>query len=70
MTEINDDILTLKEAAKYLKIGESTVYRLAQKGKLPGRKVGGGWRFSRRKLEAWIAGDDWVDEPPAEDGQQ
>ncbi|MFZ0547289.1 MAG: helix-turn-helix domain-containing protein, partial [Candidatus Promineifilaceae bacterium] len=45
-----NQIMTIREVADYLRMGESTVYRLANKGKLPGRKIGGGWRFSRKEL--------------------
>ncbi|EJT0553114.1 helix-turn-helix domain-containing protein [Vibrio vulnificus] len=51
---MNDQILTLKEVAAYLKLAEKTAYRLASEGKLPGFKVGGSWRFKREDLEAWI----------------
>ncbi|EKO3455974.1 helix-turn-helix domain-containing protein [Vibrio sp. Vb1574] len=51
---MNDQILTLKEVAVYLKLAEKTAYRLASEGKLPGFKVGGSWRFKREDLEAWI----------------
>lgn len=50
-----DEILTLKEIAKYLKLAEKTAYRLAAEGKLPSFKVGGSWRFSRKDIELWIA---------------
>jgi len=49
-----DEILTLKEVAKYLKLAEKTAYRLAAEGKLPGFKVGGSWRFTRTDIESWI----------------
>lgn len=52
---MNDEILTLKEIAKYLKLVEKTAYRLAAEGKLPGFKVGGSWRFKKADIEAWIA---------------
>lgn len=48
---MSDEILTLKEVAKYLKLAEKTAYRLAAEGKLPGFKVGGSWRFRRDELE-------------------
>ncbi|MBN4063512.1 helix-turn-helix domain-containing protein [Cardiobacterium sp. AH-315-I02] len=48
---MSDEILTLKEVAKYLKLAEKTTYRLAAEGKLPGFKVGGSWRFRRDELE-------------------
>ena len=51
---MNDEILTLKEVAEYLKLAEKTAYRLAGEGKLPGFKVGGSWRFKKERLEAWI----------------
>lgn len=50
-----DPVMTVSEVAAYLKIAESTVYRLVKEGRLPGRKVGGAWRFSRRELEKWLA---------------
>lgn len=51
---MNDQILTLKEVAAYLKLAEKTTYRLASEGKLPGFKVGGSWRFKEDDLEKWI----------------
>lgn len=51
---MNDEILTLKEVAAYLKLAEKTAYRLAAEGKLPGFKVGGSWRFKKADVEDWI----------------
>ena len=51
---MNDEILTLKEVAEYLKLAEKTAYRLAAEGKLPGFKVGGSWRFKKADVENWI----------------
>ncbi|MBB6521044.1 methylation-associated defense system helix-turn-helix domain-containing protein MAD1 [Pseudoteredinibacter isoporae] len=51
---MNDEILTLKEVAEYLKLAEKTAYRLAAEGKLPGFKVGGSWRFKREDVQSWI----------------
>ena len=56
-----DAVLTVAEVSEYLKLAESTVYRLAQEHKLPCRKVGGAWRFSRKGLDDWLA---WT---PADD---
>lgn len=50
-----DQVMTVKEVSEYLRLAESTVYKLASEGKLPGRKVGGTWRFSRKGLEDWLA---------------
>jgi excisionase family DNA binding protein len=54
MPKPGSDILTILEVAKYLKIAERTVYRLAAAKKIPAFKVGGAWRFSRAEIEQWI----------------
>ncbi|MGD1472816.1 methylation-associated defense system helix-turn-helix domain-containing protein MAD1 [Vibrio harveyi] len=51
---MNDQILTLRELAIFLKLAEKTAYRLASEGKLPGFKVGGSWRFKREDIDTWI----------------
>jgi excisionase family DNA binding protein len=51
----NDDILTIKELAEYLKIAEKTAYRFASEGKVPGFKVGTAWRFRKSEIDSWIA---------------
>ncbi len=40
-----ETIVTAKEVGHYLKLSESTVYKLAAKGDLPGFKIGDSWRF-------------------------
>ena len=52
---MNDEILTLKEVAEYLKLAERTVYRLVAEGKLPRFKAGGSWRFQKRDIGQWIS---------------
>ena len=47
--------LTVKQVAKRFGVNATTVYRLAQRGKLPGFKVGDQWRFSERRLDEWVA---------------
>lgn len=51
---MEDDILTIKDVADYLKLTERTLYRLAQEGQVPGFKVGNSWRFKRADIERWI----------------
>ena len=46
--------MTVRDVARHLNVDEKTVYRLAQRGKLPGFKVAGTWRFQRSDLEDWI----------------
>ena len=52
----NNDILTVKETAEFLRVPRSTVYKLAQAGMMPAQKVGRHWRFHRPTIVAWIAG--------------
>ena len=49
-----DEILTISDVASYLKVTEKTLYTLAQRGDLPGFKVGGQWRFRRTAIDSWI----------------
>ncbi len=46
--------LTMKEAAEYLKMGRSTIYKLLREGKLPAHKVGREWRFDAAELDEWV----------------
>ncbi len=49
-----EQLLTLKEVAKFLNIDQLTVYRLVAKKRLPAFKVGGQWRFTHSMIEAWL----------------
>jgi len=40
--------------ARYLHINPQKVVRLAERGKLPGRKVAGQWKFSRSEIHHWF----------------
>lgn len=57
MENTQSDILTVEEAAELLKIPRSSIYKLAQQGKIPAQKVGKHWRFYRPKLVKWVAGE-------------
>lgn len=50
----DDEILTVKELADYLKIAEKTAYRFVAEGKIPAFKVGSAWRFKKDTIDAWI----------------
>ena len=54
MTNPVEPAMTVKEVAGFLNVDEKTIYRLAQKGELPGFKVAGAWRFQRTDLQQWI----------------
>ena len=51
---MSNEILTIKDVAKFLRLTEKTAYRLTSEGKLPGFKAGGSWRFRRIDIDAWI----------------
>ncbi len=48
------EIMTIEEVAEYLRVSERTVYDWAQKGDLPGGKLGTTWRFKRGDVENWV----------------
>lgn len=54
MSVFDDEVLTIDDLARYLKLKRQTIYRWAQKKKLPGAKIGKEWRFRRSVIEAWI----------------
>ena len=53
---IRRDILTLEEAAGYLRVHPQTVYRRLRAGTLPGAKVGDQWRLRKADLDEFLKG--------------
>ncbi len=51
---MDSEVLTFEEAKKYLKVSNSTLYRLVQSKRMPASKVGRSWRFRKEKLIAWL----------------
>jgi excisionase family DNA binding protein len=47
-------VLTIEEASKYLRIPLSSLYKLAQDGKIPCQKVGRHWRFRKETIDNWL----------------
>jgi len=52
--ESQDKWLTIEELSSYLKMSRSKLYQMAQKGELPGSKIGTQWRFDRDEIDGWI----------------
>ncbi|MCL2759125.1 MAG: PTS sugar transporter subunit IIA [Treponema sp.] len=50
----DDDILTLEEVAKYLRVSERTVYDCAQKGEIPAGKIRTAWCFKKSEIDKWV----------------
>ncbi len=44
------NIVTAKELGQYLKLSDSTIYKLASSGEIPGFKVGDSWRFEMEEV--------------------
>lgn len=54
MAKAAGNVLTIEELAEYLKVSKSTLYKLAQGGKVPAQKVGRHWRFHRETIDRWL----------------
>lgn len=52
--EQTDEILSAKEAARYLRIALPTFYRYIREERIPCTKIGGRWKFKRSVLEQWL----------------
>jgi|YNPBryunderm2012_1023409.scaffolds.fasta_scaffold01148_10 excisionase family DNA binding protein len=54
-SELNmDKWLTLEQIAEYLQMSTSSIYKMAQAGKIPAYKVGRQWRFKRKEIDTWV----------------
>ena len=47
-------VMTVDEVAEYLRIPRASVYKLAQRGRIPCQKVGRHWRFRREAVDRWL----------------
>ena len=57
-TAVQDlEVLTLEQLATLLGVDVGAAQELAEAGELPGRKIAEQWRFSRRAVMAWLAGE-------------
>jgi len=54
MATYADEIMSLDELVDYLKVSKSTLYKLVQRGHLPGKKIGKQWRFHKEAVDAWL----------------
>jgi len=52
--QFKDELLTVAETCRYLKIAPRTLYRYIQTHRMPGFKLGKEWRFVRSDLEQWL----------------
>jgi len=66
----NEEVLRIKDVAALLKVGEKTIYSMAQTGELPAFKVRGQWRFSRKDIDDWIERQKHTTQDSEEDEQK
>lgn len=52
---MQEEILTTRQVAQYLKVDKFTIYRLVAKKQIPAFRVGNQWRFKKSMLEAWLS---------------
>jgi excisionase family DNA binding protein len=58
-TAASPEVLTLAEAAAYLRVSEANVLQIIHEQHLPGRRIGQEWRFLKPAIQ------DWLRTPPA-----
>ena len=51
--EMTNQIVTVRDLARYLHCHQTTIYRLAKNGQIPGFRLGGGWRFKIDEIDRW-----------------
>jgi excisionase family DNA binding protein len=50
----DDEILTVGQISKLLKLHQRTIYKLVRNGMIPGRRVGKKWRFLRSEIMKFL----------------
>ncbi len=48
--------MSVAEAAAYMGLSPKTIYAWAEKGAMPGYKVGRVWRFDKTELDVFVRG--------------
>ncbi len=57
-----EEIITPTEVASLLRIHVKTVYRLAEEGLIPGKKIGRSWRFRKSSVLELISHEEQIGE--------
>ncbi len=55
---LDKEILTMENAADFFGVSVKTFIKLLKEEKVPGRKIGREWRFSKKALIEWLAAGD------------
>lgn len=59
-SEIEKEVMNIREAAAYLQLSPDTVYKYAAEKRIPAFKFGNRWRFKRSELDAWMVHESWT----------
>ena len=59
------EVLDLRETAEMLRVAPGVVRELAESHRIPGRRIGNDWRFSRSALLDWLKGEQSANEASA-----
>ncbi len=65
-----EKIMTAKELSKFLKLSESTIYKLAASGEIPGFKIGDSWRFELEEIQKLIRDSKKKGRRPKDSGEE
>ncbi len=48
------ELITLEEAANYLRVNKQTIHRLLERRDIPAMRVGHLWRFDKASIDVWL----------------
>ena len=48
------EFLTTRQLQDILRVDRTTIYRMADDGRIPAVKIGSQWRFPRQSIEGWL----------------
>ena len=52
--DLERDMMTVHDLARYLRLSEARVYVLARQGFLPALRLGRSWRFRKDLIDEWV----------------
>lgn len=57
-SEEKPDVLNVEEVADLLRVSTQTIYNMIRDGRLPAKKVGREWRFSRKQIQRLLEAEE------------
>lgn len=57
---MDNEILNLEQAIEFFGVSERTMIKLLREERIPARKIGREWRFSKTALLNWLGGGDSI----------